>query len=140
MEEDTARGSALSATLTFLMTDVEGSTPLWERHETIMRAVTARHDALLDAIISQHSGARVRARGEGDSFFVTFTHARDAVAAALAMSLALLAEPWPAETPIRVRFGLHTGPAQYREGDYYGPVVNRCARVRGLGHGGQVLL
>jgi predicted ATPase/class 3 adenylate cyclase len=127
-------------TLTFLFTDVEGSTPLWERHEATMRAVTARHDALLDSIITQCGGWRVRERGEGDSLFVVFTEPAAAVVAALAMAQAVLAEPWPPETPIRVRIGLHTGAAQRRAGDYYGPVVNRCARIRGLGYGGQVLL
>ncbi len=129
-----------TGTLTFLFTDVEGSTPLWERHEATMRAIAARHDALLDALITQHHGRRVHERGEGDSIFAVFPKPADAVAAALAMTQAVLAVPWPAETPIRVRMGLHTGLAQYREGDYYGSVVNRCARIRGLGHGGQVLL
>jgi len=126
--------------LTFLFTDVEGSTPLWERHEALMRVVAARHDALLDGIVGAHGGTRVRERGEGDSLFAVFLVPDAAVAAALAMARALLAEPWPAETPMRVRMGLHTGAAQLRAGDYYGPVVNRCARIRGLGHGGQVLL
>jgi predicted ATPase/class 3 adenylate cyclase len=129
-----------AGTLTFLFTDVEGSTPLWERHEATMRVATARHDALLDALITAHGGTRVRERGEGDSLFAVFTRPDEAVAAALAMARAVLAEPWPPETPIRVRMGLHTGSAQFRAGDYYGPVVNRCARIRGLGHGGQVLL
>jgi class 3 adenylate cyclase len=126
--------------LTFLFTDVEGSTPLWERHEATMRTVAARHDALLDGVISEHGGRRVRERGEGDSRFAVFTEPAAAVAAALDIARAMLAEPWPIETPIRVRIGLHTGSAQLRAGDYYGPVVNRCARIRGLGHGGQVLL
>jgi predicted ATPase/class 3 adenylate cyclase len=129
-----------AGTLTFLFTDVEGSTPLWERHETLMRTVAARHDALLDAVIVAHGGLRVRERGEGDSLFAIFTEPTAAVAAALAMTQAVRAEPWPPETPIRVRMGLHTGLAQYRQGDYYGPAVNRCARIRGLGHGGQILL
>ena len=128
------------ALLTFLMTDVEGSTPLWERHEPIMRQVMARHDALLDAVIGAHGGRRVRERGEGDSIFAVFTSPSAAVAAVCAAGLALLAEPWPVETPIKVRMALHTGEAQWRDGDYYGPVVNRCARLRGLGHGGQILL
>jgi class 3 adenylate cyclase len=129
-----------AGTLTFLFTDVEGSSPLWEQHEATMRAVTARHDALLDERIAAHGGQRVRERGEGDSLFAVFSEPAAAVAAALAMARAVRAEPWPDETPIRVRFGLHTGTAQLRAGDYYGPVVNRCARIRGLGHGGQVLL
>jgi predicted ATPase len=88
----------------------------------------------------EHGGQRVRERGEGDSLFAVFGEPAAAVAAALAMMRAVLAEPWPPVTPIRVRMGLHTGTAQLRVGDYYGPVVNRCARIRGLGHGGQVLL
>jgi class 3 adenylate cyclase len=126
--------------MTFLFTDVEGSTPLWEQHEVTMRAVTARHDALLDAVITAHGGHRVKERGEGDSIFAVFPQPTPAVAAALAMARAVLDEPWPAETPIRVRMALHCGAAQFRAGDYYGPVINRCARIRGLGHGGQVLL
>jgi predicted ATPase/class 3 adenylate cyclase len=129
-----------AGTLTFLFTDVEGSSALWEQHEATMRAVAARHDALLDTLIAKHSGTRVRERGEGDSLFAVFVDPTQAVAAALAMTHAVLAEPWPEETPLRVRMGLHTGSAQLRAGDYYGPVVNRCARLRGLGHGGQVLL
>jgi predicted ATPase/class 3 adenylate cyclase/Tfp pilus assembly protein PilF len=126
--------------MTFLFTDIENSTPLWDRHEATMHAVIARHDLLLDEIISRHQGRRVKERGEGDSFFAIFLDPTAAVTAALAINQAVLAEPWPPETPIRVRFGLHTGTAEFREGDYYGPVVNRCARIRGLGHGGQVLL
>src|SRR6516162_4733089 len=94
------RALPAAGTLTFLFTDVEGSTPLWERHEATMRAVTARHDALLDAIISAHGGQRVRERGEGDSLFAVFTAPQAAVAAALALARAVLAEPWPPETPI----------------------------------------
>jgi predicted ATPase/class 3 adenylate cyclase len=129
-----------AGTLTFLFTDVEGSTPLWERHEALMRQVATHHDALLASIIAEHRGRRVKERGEGDSTFATFADPADAVTAALAMQQAVLTEPWPAETPIRVRMSLHTGIAHLREGDYYGTVVNRCARIRGLAHGGQVLL
>src|SRR5689334_6110411 len=81
-----------TGTLTFLFTDMEGSTPLWERHEALMREVTARHDALLDAIILAHGGTRVRERGEGDSLFAVFVRPRGAVAAAVAMAQAVLAE------------------------------------------------
>jgi class 3 adenylate cyclase len=133
-------GALPTGTVTYLYTDVEGSSALWERHEATMRAVAARHDALLDTLITQHGGQRVRERGEGDSLFAVFADPADCVAAALAMARAVLTEPWSEETPLRVRMGLHTGGAQLRAGDYYGPVVNRCARIRGLGHGGQVLL
>src|SRR5215469_16109896 len=99
MYEDEAGSAALASvgvptiTLTFLFTDVEGSTPLWERHEATMRQVAARHDTLLDGIISQHHGRRVKERGEGDSIFATFPDPVSAVAAALAITQAVLAEP-----------------------------------------------
>jgi len=125
---------------TFLFTDIEGSTPLWERHEGLMRLATARHDTLLEARIRAHGGRQVAARGEGDSLFAVFPNADAAVSAAVAIEEALVGEPWPAETPIKVRIGLHTGKAEQRTHNYYGPDVNRCARIRGLGHGGQILL
>jgi predicted ATPase/class 3 adenylate cyclase len=129
-----------TGTLTFLFTDVEGSTRLWEQHPQLMRAAMARHDALMTTVFEQHDGVVVRPRGEGDSLFVVFVRASDAVAAALAGQRALAAEDWGAVGPLRVRMGLHTGEADVRDGDYYGSAVNRCARIRGAGHGGQVLV
>src|SRR5690348_16739446 len=82
----------------------------------------------------------VKSRGEGDSLFIDFARATDAVAAACALQQAFLVEPWPALTPLRVRMALHTGEAERRVGDYYGAAVNRCARLRAIGHGGQVLV
>ncbi|MBA2449845.1 MAG: hypothetical protein H0V51_17620 [Chloroflexi bacterium] len=82
----------------------------------------------------------IRPRGEGDSRFAVFTSAADAAGAALTIQRAFAAEGWPTPRPIRVRIGLHTGEAQLRDGDYYGSAVNRCARLRGIGHGGQILL
>ncbi len=129
-----------TGTITFLFTDVEGSTRLWEQHPRAMRAVMARHDRLLTEVFEQHDGMVVRPRGEGDSLFAVFVRASDAVAAALAGQRALLAEDWGEVGPLRVRMGLHTGEADLREGDYYGSAVNRCARIRAAGHGGQILL
>src|ERR687888_1454876 len=129
-----------TGTVTFLFTDVEGSTKLWERHPEQMRAALARHDALIESLVEQHQGVAVRPRGEGDSRFAVFARASDAVAAAAAIQQALHDEPWPPETPLRVRMALHTGEADLREGDYYGSAVNRCARLRAIAHGGQVLL
>src|SRR5690348_8016235 len=129
-----------TGTITFLFTDVEGSSPLWETQPQAMRTAMARHDALLTAIFAAHDGIVVRPRGEGDSLFAVFIRAGDAVAAALAGQQALAAEEWDAVGPLRVRMGLHTGEADLREGDYYGSAVNRCARIRTAGHGGQVLL
>src|SRR5579883_1524789 len=129
-----------TGTITFLFTDVESSTRLWEQHPQAMRHVMARHDALLTAVFERHDGVVVRPRGEGDSLFAVFVLASDAVAAALAGQRALVAEDWGEIEPLRVRMGLHTGEADLREGDYYGAAVNRCARIRAAGHGGQILL
>lgn len=129
-----------TGTVTFLLTDIEGSTRLWEQYPEAMRAALARHDALAEAIIAQHGGVLVKSRGEGDSLFAVFDRATEAVAAACDLQRAFVAEPWPAGIPLRVRMALHTGELDHREGDYYGTAVNRCARLRAIAHGGQVIL
>jgi predicted ATPase/class 3 adenylate cyclase len=129
-----------SGTVTFLFTDVEGSTRLWERHPEQMRAALAEHDALIESLTAQHGGLVVRPRGEGDSRFCVFRRATDAVAAAAAIQRALHQQDWPPEAPLRVRLALHTGEADLRDGDYYGGAVNRAARLRAIAHGGQTLL
>ncbi|MFI5342376.1 MAG: adenylate/guanylate cyclase domain-containing protein, partial [Candidatus Methylomirabilales bacterium] len=129
-----------TGTVTFLFTDIEGSTRLWEQHSAVMAAVVARHDALLMGCIQQQDGVVVKSRGEGDSLFAVFARATDAVAAAAALQQTLPAEPWPLPAPLRVRVALHTGEAELREGDYYGAALNRCTRLRAAAHGGQVLL
>jgi class 3 adenylate cyclase len=129
-----------TGTVTFLLTDVEGSTALWERAPEMMRAALGIHDLLFEAAIRGHAGAHIKPRGEGDSRFAVFSSAADAACAALAIQRAFAAQPWPTPRPLKVRVGLHTGEAQLRDDDYYGAAVNRCARIRGLGHGGQTLL
>jgi predicted ATPase/class 3 adenylate cyclase/DNA-binding CsgD family transcriptional regulator len=129
-----------SGTVTFLLTDVEGSTALWEEAPEAMRAALLRHDALFEQAIRAHGGVHIRPRGEGDSRFAVFASATDSIAAAVAIQRAYAAEPWPTPRPIKVRIGLHTSEAEPRDGDYYGAAVNRCARLRGAGHGGQILL
>jgi len=129
-----------TGTVTFLLTDIEGSTRLWEQYPDAMRAALARHDALAAAILAQHRGLLVKSRGEGDSLFVVFDRATDAVAAACDLQRAFVAEPWPAGIALRVRMALHTGELDHHEGDYYGAAVNRCARLRAIAHGGQVVL
>jgi predicted ATPase/DNA-binding SARP family transcriptional activator/class 3 adenylate cyclase len=129
-----------TGTVTFLLTDIEGSTQLWQQHRTLMSAVIARHDALVTETIHEHGGTILKSRGEGDSFFAVFARATGAGAAACALQRALLAEPWPADIPLRVRVAVHTGEAELRAGDYYGIAVNRCARLRAIAHGGQTLL
>ena len=105
-----------------------------------MSDVLTRHDALITAVVEEHGGMVVRSRGEGDNLFAVFVRGRDAVAAACAVQQAILIEPWPSDLTIKVRMALHTGESELREHDYYGPVVNRCARLRGIAHGGHVVL
>jgi predicted ATPase/class 3 adenylate cyclase len=126
-----------AGTVTFLLTDIVGSTRNWETSPVEMRASLARHDELLNSLIAEHHGQVLTERGEGDSFFAVFARASDAVVAASAIQLAVAREDWPAGAPVRVRIAIHTGEA---EGDYRGQDVNRCARLRALAHGGQVLL
>ena len=129
-----------TGTVTFLFTDVEGSTAHWEQHRDAMRQALMRHDALVEQVVAEHDGHVVRPRGEGDSRFAVFARATDAIAAAATLQQALYAEQWPTPTPLRVRMAVHTGEADLREGDYYGSAVNRCARLRAVAHGGQTLL
>jgi len=126
--------------VTYLFTDIEGSTRLWEHFPDQMRQTLIRHDALIESCVKRHGGMIVRPRGEGDSRFAVFRHASDAVASAVSIQSDLAHEPWPRETPLRVRIALHTGEADVRAGDYYGTAVNRCARLRSLAAGGQVLM
>ena len=129
-----------TGTVTFLMSDIEGSTTLWERHAAVMGAALAGHDALIEAAVDQAGGLVVRPRGEGDSRFAVFQQPAAAVRAAAAIQRGLAAGVGDYPFELRVRIGLHTGAADWRAGDYYGSAVNRCARVRGLAHGGQTLL
>ena len=125
--------------VTFLFTDIENSTPLWEKYPDDMQKASARHDVLMRAVIEQHRGWVVKTTGDG--FHAAFESPSDGVAAALAGQQRLTAEPWPiAISPLNVRMGLHTGVSQEREGDYYGLEVNLAARIMGLGYGGQILL
>jgi class 3 adenylate cyclase len=126
--------------VTFLLTDVEGSTRLWEQSPDGMRAALVRHDALIEGLVTEHGGTVVRPRGEGDSRFAVFTAATDAVEAACLIQIALAREAWPLAEPLRVRMAIHTSEADQREGDYYGRGVNRCARLRALARGGQILV
>jgi predicted ATPase/class 3 adenylate cyclase/Tfp pilus assembly protein PilF len=127
-------------TLTFLFTDIENSTLLWEQDPDLMQIAMVRHDELVEACVAEYRGILVRPRGEGDSRFAVFKLASDAALAAIAIQRAIFKENWPVISSLRVRIGLHTGEANLRDGDYYGPAVNRCARIRGAAHGGQTLL
>lgn len=126
--------------VTFLFTDVEGSTKMWEEYPAMMREALRRHDEILSAGISEHGGVVVKHRGEGDSFFAVFAVPSDAVRAVCFVQEKLVRTEWPTPQPIRVRMALHTGEAELRDGDYYGTAVNRCARLRATVHGGQVVV
>ncbi|MBT5866621.1 MAG: adenylate/guanylate cyclase domain-containing protein [Ilumatobacter sp.] len=126
-----------SGTVTFLFTDVEGSTRLWEEHPDEMRLALERHDELLRSAIASFNGYVFSTAG--DSFAAGFHSAGDAVGGALAAQAALASESWPAGVTLRVRMGLHVGEAHEREGDYFGPAVNTAARIMSAGHGGQIL-
>jgi predicted ATPase/class 3 adenylate cyclase len=127
-----------SGTVTFLFTDIEGSTRLWEEHPEAMRDALVRHDAALSAAIGGHGG-HVFSTG-GDGLAAVFPRAGDALTAATEAQAALSSLTWPTAAPLRVRMGLHTGEATERDGDYFGPAVNRAARLMAAGHGGQVLV
>ncbi|MCH7737440.1 MAG: zinc ribbon domain-containing protein [Chloroflexi bacterium] len=126
--------------ITYLFTDVQGSTPLWQRYPQEMRAVMARHDSLMTSAVEENGGAVVRPRGEGDSIFAVFPRATDAVAAASSAQQLLQKEVWPEGMAISVRMAMHTGESELREHDYYGATVNRAARLRSIAHGGQILV
>src|SRR6266545_1609119 len=133
-----ASTSLPTGTVTFLFTDIEGSTMLWEQHPQAMRAALARHDAILRQAVALHRGGVCKT--VGDSVHAVFARAIDALSDALAAQRGLHAEPWGETGPLRVRMALHSGVAEERDGDYFGSTLNRAARILALGHGGQVLL
>ncbi len=128
-----------AGTVTFLFTDIEGSTKLWEQHPNDMQAALARHDAILRETIEQHNGYVFKT--VGDAFCAAFASATDALSASIAAQRSLADEAWPGQIKaVRVRMALHTGVAEEREGDYFGAPLNRVARLEAAGHGGQILL
>ena len=128
---------APSGTVTFLFTDIEGSTRLWQQGEAAMRAAVRRHDELLRAAITARGGTIFSTMGDG--FAAAFPTAHGAVQAAESAQAMLSKEEWSTAEPLRVRIGLHSGEAEERDGDYFGTVVNRAARLMAIGHGGQTL-
>ena len=127
-----------SGTVTFLFTEIEGSTQLWEQHPAAMRAAIPQHDAILKDAVEKHAGYVVKTTGVG--LMAAFGVADNALRAALESQQALASATWGETGALRVRMGLHTGSAEEREGDYFGPALNRAARLMAVGHGGQVLL
>ena len=135
-------GAELPAgTVTFLLTDIEGSTRLRETAPDAMDVALEQHNRLLIEVIEGHGGLVVTSRGEGDSFFAVFPSAVSAVQAAGACQLQLSREAWPAKAALRVRMGLHTGEARARGSDQINHApINRAARVKAAAPGGQALL
>jgi predicted ATPase/class 3 adenylate cyclase len=127
-----------TGTVTFLFTDIEGSTRMWERSPQAMQAALARHDEILRRAIEERGGYVFKT--VGDAFCCAFPTAPDALEAALDAQRLLLKERWAESDPLRVRMALHMGAVEERDGDYFGPPMNRVARLLSAAHGGQVLL
>jgi len=129
-----------SGTITFLFTDIENSTPLWEQHPEAMKSALAKHDSILKEAVESNNGQIIKTTGDG--IHAVFSTAIDAVKSALdAQREFQNSEAFNAsEVFLRIRMGLHTGEAELRDGDYYGGTLNRAARIMSIGHGGQILV
>ncbi len=124
--------------VTFLFTDIEGSTALWERDPDAMRGALLRHDGILHGLIALHRGEVFKMTGDG--FDAAFGRAAAALDAAVAIRDVIERTPWRGLGELRVRVAVHTGEAEYRDGDYFGQTVNRAARLLATAEGGQVLV
>lgn len=125
-----------TGTVTFLFTDIEGSTKLWEQHPEAMKNALAKHDSILKEAIESEHGHIIKTTGDG--VHAVFTTAIDAISAAITSQHHL--QSLTSNLPLHVRIGLHTGEAELRDGDYFGQALNRAARIMSIGHGGQVLV
>jgi predicted ATPase/class 3 adenylate cyclase len=126
------------ALISFLLTDIEGSTRLWEEQAASMAVALEQHDRLLRGAIEAAGGTVLKMTGDG--LLAMFADSRAAVGAAVAAQRALAEQAWPISEPLRVRMAVHAGAVQARDGDYHGPTLNRVARLLAIGHGGQVLV
>src|SRR6266508_417786 len=127
-----------TGTVTFLFTDVEGSTALLKQLRDRYGEAMSEHQRILRAAFDEAGGREVDT--QGDSFFVAFRRAKDAVAAAVTAQRALAEHRWPDGADLRVRMGIHTGEPAVGEERYLGLAVHRAARIGAAGHGGQILL
>ena len=142
---DADEGPAPPSTLptgvvTFLLTDIEGSSGLWEADAEAMTAALELHDELIASTVGTHGGWLLKAKGEGDATLTVFRRASDAVACAAELQKTLHGQAWPGGLDLRVRVALHTGEAHERDGDYFGPALNRAARLRGVVRGGATVM
>jgi predicted ATPase/DNA-binding SARP family transcriptional activator len=126
--------------VTFALTDIEGSSALWEADPKAMAATLELHDELIARAAREHAGRLLKTKGEGDATVTVFRRASDAVAAVVGLQRALADASWPGGLELRVRIALHTGEAHEREGDYFGPALNRAARLRALTRGGAMVI
>ncbi|MBV8180054.1 MAG: AAA family ATPase, partial [Mycobacterium sp.] len=131
--------STVTRAVTFLLTDIEGSTAAWEADADAMAVALARHDELVEQVVTSRGGRLIKTRGEGDATFSVFERPSAAAAAAIELQDAISHEPWALRQPMRIRVALHTGEVELRDGDYFGRAVNRAARLRSLAEGGQIL-
>ncbi len=131
--------SSVTRAVTFLLTDIEGSTAAWEADADAMALALARHDEVVEQVVTFRGGRLIKTRGEGDATFSVFDRPSAAAAAAIELQNAIQHEPWALTDPIRIRVALHTGEVELRDGDYFGRAVNRAARLRSLADGGQIL-
>ncbi|MGN6337233.1 BTAD domain-containing putative transcriptional regulator, partial [Mycobacterium sp.] len=131
--------TTVTRAVTFLLTDIEGSTAAWEADADAMAVALARHDELAEQVVTSRGGRLIKTRGEGDATFSVFDRPSAAAAAALELQEAIAQEPWALRDPMRIRIALHTGEVELRDGDYFGRAVNRAARLRSLAVGGQIL-
>jgi predicted ATPase/class 3 adenylate cyclase len=127
-----------SGTVALLFTDIEGSSARWETHRDAMAQALERHDAVLRTALERHGG--IVFKTVGDAFCCVFSTASDAIASAYEAQRAIAQEDFSSIGGLRVRMAVHTGPADVRAGDYFGPTINRVARLLSIGHGGQVLV
>jgi class 3 adenylate cyclase len=138
--DDRVPASALpEGVLTFLLTDIQDSTALWDTAPSAMAEALAHHEQIVHECVAANGGILVKSKGEGDSTLSVFSQATAAATAAVALQRQLIAEEWPRGIALRTRVGFHTGEAQLRAGDYYGGTLNRAARIRALATGGQIL-
>ena len=137
METDATLPSGI---VTLVLTDVVGSTRLWDAAPESMRHALALHDKAVQAAVERNGGVVLKARGEGDSTFSVFHRASDGLRAAYDVQLDLARQAWPAEAPIRVRVAVHAGEATDKGGDYVGTTVNRAARLRTVAEPGEIVV
>ncbi len=127
-----------TGSVTFLFTDIQGSTSMWERDAQRMQQALVRHDEILRGVVTEHGGHVFKM--VGDACYAVFSSAPEALRAGVAAQKAIFSEPWDERSRVRIRMALHTGEAEERDGDYFGPPLNRVSRLLSAGHGGQSLI